>query len=198
MKLVRSALVSAAAAAVVLTPTAALADGYGHADSVGDVQSVASDGQGHVTNTTPTAEPTATLGDITSVRAVNGARSVKVVMHFVELNPGGLAQVHEVMIATPTKARVAYVSAFPGKWGGKASLATVRGKKVSCKVSHRISYAHNKVVVRVPQSCLGHAKKIKVGAATLVADGTKIFFDDAFSAAGQFTDPFVLSPKIHR
>jgi hypothetical protein len=119
-------------------------------------------------------------------------------MHFADLHSGGLAQVHEVFIATPGMNRVAIVSAYPGKWGGKALLRTPKGKKVHCSVRHNIDYAHHKVVVKVPASCLGRPKVIKVGAATLVADGSKIFYDDAYTAGGLFTDPFVLSPRIHR
>lgn len=198
MKFFRSAIVVATAALVPFVPSAAQADAYGHADSTGDMHSVATDSQGKVTDTTSTAEPTATLGDVTSVRAINRGRYVKVVMHYVDLRPAGIFQVHEVMIATRSKARVAMVAAYPGKWGGKATLSTVSGKKVACSVSHSISYAKKKVVVKVPQSCLGHANVIKVGAATLIADGSKIFFDDAYTAGGLFTDPFVLSPRIHR
>lgn len=197
MKLVRT-MVVAAVAALPLIPTAAQADTYRHADSTTDVQSVVSDAQGHVTDTTATAEPTATNGDVSGVRAINGARSVKVILTFRELNAGGLVQVHEVAVATRSKARIAYVSAYGGHWGGKAVLRTPGGKKVRCSVGHHISYGQNKVVVTIPQSCLGHAKVIKVGAATLVADGSKVFYDDAFAAGGQFNDPFVLSPRIHR
>ena len=198
LKFIRSAIVVATAALVPFVPSAAQADAYGHADSTGDLHSVVTDSNGKVTDTTSTAEPTATLGDVTSVRATNRARYVKVVMHYVDLHPAGIFQVHEVMIATRSKARVAMVAAYPGKWGGKAMLRTLSGKKVACSISHNISYAKKKVVIKVPQSCLGHAKVVKVGAATLIADGSKIFFDDAYTAGGLFTDPFVLSPRIHR
>ncbi|MBW8752071.1 MAG: hypothetical protein JF565_11695 [Propionibacteriales bacterium] len=199
MKLVRSAILVAAAAAVALVPTAALADGSGHSDTWSDVQSVPSDAQGNVApGATATAEPTTTNGDLRSVHASNTARKVKVVMQFADLHPGGVAQIHEVFIATPKGARVAFVTAYAGNWGGKAGLQTLHHKKIRCSVGHHIDYAHHKVVVKVPSSCLGHPKVIKVGAATLIADGTKIYYDDAYTTGGSFFDNFGTSPKIHR
>jgi hypothetical protein len=186
MKFVRSIVVVAAATAAALVPTAALANGSGHTDARGDVQSVALDASGKVSNPTATAEPTATNGDITSVSAKNSARKVKVVLHFADLNPVGSAQVHEVAIATPGKNRVAFVRAYPGTWGGTAFLGTTHGKKVRCSVGHHIDYTRNLVVVKVPSSCLGHPKVVKV------------FFDDAYTTLGGFFDTFGLSPKIHR
>lgn len=198
MKLVRSAVLVAAAAAAALVPTAALADGAGHTDAAGDVQSVALDAAGNPTSAPAVAEPTATNGDLTRITARNTARKVKVVLHYTDLSPAGRWQAHEVLIATPNKTRVAFVAAGPGKWGGQATLRTLSFKKVRCSVGHHIDYGHNKVVVKIPASCLGRPKVIKVGAATLVNDGTKIFYDDAYTSNGAFTDTFGLSPKIHR
>jgi hypothetical protein len=198
MRLVRSAvLVAAAAVAVAAVPTAAVADGSSHTDAPGDVQSVAVDANGIPTDTTLTAEPTATNGDITSVHAANGARKVKVVFHFADLRPAGDGEAFSVLIATPTRERLAIVAAQPGHWGGKAILANVHGKKVRCTVGHKISYDRRKVVVKVPRSCLGQPKVIKVGARSFIADGTKLFFDDAYSVAGPLS-PYSLSPRIHR
>ena len=197
MKLVRSAVL-VTAVAVALSPTAAQANSNGHTDSIGDVQSVTADAQGNVTDETTVAEPTATQGDITRVRATNSSRGVKVVLHFAELNTGGIAQVHQVFIATTKMRRVALVSAYPGKWGGKSILRSASGKKVRCSVRHNIDYAHNKVVVKVPASCVGRPKVIKVGAVELMLDGTKIFFDDAYAHLGAWTDNVGLSPRIHR
>lgn len=198
MRLIRSTILVAAAAAVALVPTAALADGSGHIDATGDVQSVALDASGKVSNPTATAEPATTNGDITSVSAKNGARKIKVVLHFADLNPLGSWQVHEVLIATPGKSRVAFIKAAPGHWGGAAFLGTAKGKKVRCSVRHHIDYTRNLVVVKVPASCVGRPKVIKVGGGTLVADGAKVFYDDAYRTLGGFFEAFGLSPKIHR
>jgi hypothetical protein len=198
LRFVRSAILVAAAVTVPFVPTAASANSNSHTDSTGDLQSIASDAQGHITGTTTVPEPTATQGDVTRIKATNGARTVKVVMRFAELNTGGLAQVHEVFIATKKMRRVALVSAYPGKWGGKSILRTPQGKKVRCSVHHHIDYAHNKVVVKVPSSCVGRPKVIKVGAFELMLDGSKVFFDDAYAHLGAWTDDVGLSPKIRR
>ena len=196
MRLIRSAVLVIAASAVALVPTAALADGSSHTDATGDVQSVAVDTQGTPTGVV-TAEPTATNGDITSVHAANGARKVKVVLHFADLHQAGDAQAFSVLIATPKMARLAVVAAKPGHWDGKAILANVHGKKVRCSVGHKISYAHRKVVVKVPRSCLGQPKVIKVGSRSFIGEGSKLFFDDAYAAAGPLS-PYSLSPRIRR
>ena len=198
MRLVRTAILVTAAAAVALVPGAALADGSTHTDPVADVQSVALDPSGQVTNPTATPEPTVSNGDIVSVHATNKVRRVKVVLHFADLHPSGQYQIHEAYIATKGTDRVAVVKAGPGNWGGKVALFTPKLKKVRCAVRRHIDYTHHTVVVKVPSSCLGHPKVIRVGAATLVSEGSKIFYDDGFSTAGGFLDHFALSPQIHR
>ncbi|MGY2877097.1 hypothetical protein ACVW00_004287 [Marmoricola sp. URHA0025 HA25] len=199
MRLVRSALVVAAAAAVALAPATALADGASHTDTTGDVQSVPITGSANVPVGTPaTPEPTVSNGDITSVRATNSARKVKVVLHFADLHTSGEYQVHEAYIATKGADRVAVVTAGPGNWAGKANLFTPKFKKVRCSVRRHIDYTRHTVVLKVPSSCLGHPKVIKVGAATVINEAGKFFYDDGYKTLGGFRDSFALSPKIHR
>ena len=198
MKFVRSAVV-VAAAAVALVPTAAQAAGSSHSDAVGDQHSVAVDSAGHVTDTTSTPEPASTNGDITSIHVVNGSRVVKVVTRYRDLAATGRGLLHELQILSPNRNRLVYIDAYPGRWGGKATMRTAHGKRVSCAVRHRIDYARNVIVVKVPRSCLGRPRVVKVGAATLVGDGAgKIFYDDAYRVGGEWTDTFVLSPKVFR
>lgn len=199
MRFIRSVIVVTAAAAVTLVPAAALADGSSHTDATGDVQSVAMDASGSVpAGTVAVAEPTVSNGDISSVHATNSRRKVKVVLHFADLHPSGQYQVHEAYIQTAGADRIAVVKAGPGYWGGKAALFTPKLKKVRCTVRRHIDYTHHTVVLKVPSSCLGHPKVVRVGAATLVSEGSKIFFDDGFSSNRGFFDNFVLSPKIRR
>lgn len=199
MRFMRSVIVVTAAAAVTLVPAAALADGSSHTDATGDVQSVPITGTANVPVGTPaTPEPTMHNGDISSVHATNSARKVKVVLHFADLQPTGEYHVHEAYIATKGADRVAVVTAGPGNWGGKANLFTPKFKKVRCTVRRHIDYTHHTVVIKVPASCLGHPKVVKVGAATVVNQDSKFFFDDGYKIGGGFRDPFALSPKIHR
>jgi hypothetical protein len=196
MRHVRSAiLATAAAATLVLAPSSALADGASHTDATGDVQSVTIDAEGKPTGA-PAPEASSN-GDITGVRAANGARKIKVVLHFADLHPAGDADAFSVLIATPSMGRLAIVTTRPGHWGGQAFLANVHGTKVRCKVGHRISYDHRKVVVKVPRSCMRQPKVIKVGARSFIGEGSKLSFDDAYAAAGPLS-PYSLSPKIHR
>jgi len=197
MKFVRSAVV-VAAAAVALVPTAAQAAGSSHSDAVGDQHSVAVDAAGHVSDTTSTLEPASTNGDITSIRVVNGSRVVKVVTRYRDLATTDRGLLHELQILSPNRNRLVYLQAYPGRWGGKATMRTAHGKRVSCSVRHRIDYARNTIVVKVPRSCLERPRVVKVGAATLVAAGSKIFYDDAYRVGGEWTDKFVLSPKVFR
>jgi hypothetical protein len=199
MRHVRSAIVVAATAAAALLPTAALADGSSHTDATGDVQSVPISGSANVPAGTPaTPEPTVSNGDITSVRATNSARKVKIVLHFADLHPSGEYQVHEAYIATRHATRIAVVTAGPGNWGGKANLFTPKFKKVRCAVRRHIDYTHHTVVVNVPSSCLGHPKVVKVGAATVINEGSKFYYDDGYKTLGGFRDSVGLSPKIRR
>jgi hypothetical protein len=199
MKLLRPLAALTAAAAVALVPTAADADSLGHRDASGDLRSVAiNPTTGVITPSPSTAEPTKTLGDITAVRVVHGSRTIKVVMHYRDLSKAGFAQVHEYQFLTPSRNRLVYIQAAPGNWAGKAVMRTPHGKRVRCSLSHRIDYALNSVVLKVPSSCLGRPSVIKVGSATIIGYGSKVYYDDARRVGGEWTDPFILSPRIHR
>jgi hypothetical protein len=197
MKLVRSAILVTAALALPLVPAAAHADGSGHTDATGDVQSVTIANH-DVVGTTATPEPATTNADITRVRARNGARAVKVVVRFAALNRTGDLLEHAVAIPSTAKNRLVVVDARAGHWAGKAGLYTPAGKRVTCKVRHKINYDLNKITVKVPQSCLGHPKAIKVGARTFVSQGSTLFYDDAYMTGGWAKDVFAWSPRIHR
>lgn len=198
MKLLRSAVVVAAAAAV-LVPSAAHADADGHRDAVGDVRSVAYDSAtGQVVESPSTAEPAAKLGDIARIKVSHRSSSLTFVLRYRDLAKAGFRHVHEVVIVTPQYARYVDLVAGPGNWKGKAQMSRPNGKKVRCSIDRRIDYRDNVVTIEVPRSCVGNPKVVRVGAVALVGYGAKIFYDEAYSAGGEFTDPFTLSPKIRR
>lgn len=198
MKLLRSAVVLAAAA-VVLVPSAAQADADSHRDAVGDVRSVAYDpGTGKVVESPSTAEPAARLGDMTKIKVSHTSSSLTFVLRYRDLAKAGFRHVHEVVIVTPKFARYVDVVAGPGNWKGKAQMSKPNRKKVACSIGRRIDYGDNVVTIKVPRSCVGSPKVVKVGAVGLIGYGSKIFYDEAYSAGGEFTDPFTLSPKIRR
>jgi hypothetical protein len=198
MKLVRSALTVSAVALVSLMPAAAHADTVGHTDPSGDVRSVQVDGSGNVPDTTSTAEASKTLGDVTRVVVSHRSSSIRVLMRFRSLSRAGFVQVHEFQFVTPTRSRIVYVVARPGQWGGTASMRRMDGRQVACSLTRKIDYVHHTVLVVVPRSCLGRPSRVKVGSATIIGYGSKYYYDDARRAGGEWTDPFVLSPWIHR
>jgi hypothetical protein len=199
VKIVRSVVVISAAAAMALVPVAAQADTKSHHDPSGDVKSVAWDPATNQTTDTPsTLEQSATLGDITKVKVSHGASALTVVLRFRDLAKTGAEQIHEVEILTRTTARFVYVVAAPGHWKGRVVMTKPNHKRVRCSIGGHINYGKNTVTIKVPRSCLGHPDVVKIGAATLVGYGDKMYYDDGYSVAGEFTDPFVLSPKIHR
>lgn len=198
MKLLRSAVV-AAATAVVLVPSAAHADSSGHRDAAGDVRSVAYDATtGKAIGSPSTAEPATALGDLAKIKVSHGRSSLEFVLRYRELVKAGFRHVHEVVIVTPDSARYVDVVAGPGGWKGKAQMSKPSGKKVSCSVGRRIDYGDNTVTIKVPRSCVGNPKVVRIGAVGLIGYDTKIYYDDAYGVGGEYTDPFVLSPKIRR
>lgn len=198
MKLLRSAVVLAAVA-VVLVPSAAHADADSHRDAVGDVRSVAYDPDtDQVVESPSTAEPAAKLGDMTKIKVSHTSSSLTFVLRYRDLAKAGFSHVHEVVIVTPTTARYVDVVAGPGGWKGKAQMSKPNRKKVACAIDRRIDYGDNVVTIKVPRSCVGNPKVVKVGAVAIIGYGSKLFYDEAYSAGGEFTDPFTLSPKIRR
>lgn len=197
MKLVRSVALVAVVTTVALLPSGAQANTSGHSDATGDVQSVTV-ADNHVVESTATPEPTMTDGDITSVRATNGDRAVKVVVRFAALDRTGDFLEHAVAITSSAKSRLVVIDARPGRWAGKATVWSPSIKKVACTVRHKIDYDLDKLTVTVPQSCLGHPKAIRVGARTFVTEGSKLFYDDGYMTGGWIKDLMALSTRIHR
>ncbi len=200
MNLVRSAIVATAATAVALVPTAANADTKSHRDAGGDVHSVAYDPITHNTVNTPsTAEPAAKLGDITKIKVSHTSSTLKFVVHYRDLFKGGSEQIHEFAIATPNRVRYAFVDAAPGRWKGRTVMTKANLKtRVRCSIGRHIDYRHNTITVKVPSSCLGHPKVVRVGVETFIAYGSKMFYDQAYAVGGNYRDLLTPSPKIHR
>jgi hypothetical protein len=200
VKLVRSVIVLSTAAAVALVPAAALADTKSHRDAAGDVRSVAYDPATHNTVDSPsTAEPAAKLGDITKVKVSHGSTSIKFVIRYRDLAKAGSEQIHEIGIASPNGVRYVFVDAGPGHWKGRTLMTKANfKKKVSCHISRHIDYGDNILTVKVPRSCLGHPKVVRVGIESFIAYGSKMFYDQAYRTGGEFTDLLQASPRIHR
>ena len=199
MKLIRSSIVVAVAAAVALVPAAAYADTKSHVDPAGDVRSVAYDPNTGADASTEAAEPAARLGDITKVKVTHGASTIKFTLRFRDLSKAGFAALYEFAIVSPNGVRYANVVAAPGHWKGKAYLTKKpNGKKVRCSIDHHIDYGDNVVVATVPRSCLGRPKVVKVGVEAFIGYGAKIYYDQAYRTGGGYHDLLTPSPRIHR
>lgn len=197
MKFVRPLLVAGFAAVLALQPTSANADTVGHGDASGDVRSLTLDSDFDPDNPSA-AEPNRAIGDVTRVRVTHATNTVRVQMRYRALNRVGFGHQHQFQFVTPSRQRYVFVDAAPGRWGGKATMRTLRGTKVSCRVSHKIDYVNDTVLVVVPRSCLGRPNVVKVGSGTLTGYGSKIFFDDARRVGGELNQRFAFSPWVRR
>ena len=89
--------------------------------------------------------------------------------------------------------RVERIAALAQELGGDGhSLA------VACDVTHRISYDRNRVMLRVPRSCLGAPRWVQVGIRSTVAGATFAYADDARSNGlpSGLQSSLVLGPRI--
>jgi len=192
MKLVRSALV-VAAAAVALAPTAAQAATYRHSDAPGDVTS-------YTTATdTGTPAPDRVEGDVAWNKVRHGSRVVTLTMGYRELTTVD-EKLHAYAIHTSKMTRYVYVLAGAGHWAGKVRMTNAHDKPVRCHVTRRIDYTANTATVRIPRSCLGTPRWVK--AAMFVASFPSptvqfpMYVDDAGSN-GTFQSPR-WSPRVYR
>jgi hypothetical protein len=191
MKLfVRSAILVTAAALVPLMPVAAHAKTYTYEDQTGDVVLFST-----ATGTTSPA-PTQVEGDIVWSQVRHKARKVVLTMRLQELTTANPA-LHWYGIRTGKMKRIVLLEGAPGHWGGKVALFKPSGKKVSCRVTRTIDYTANTATVRVPRSCLGRPRWVKVAMQEATPGPTEktVYVDDARSTGGVIP---VYGPKVRR
>ena len=192
MKLVRSALVVAAAMTVPLVPTAAHADKYVASDALHDVAKL--DG------TTATLQPDRTEGDIVRSSVRHRAKRVILTMRFSELSAVGLGDLHLFAIRSDKLNRLIVVDTGPDHWGGKVFVEKPNGKKVKgCSVRRTIDYAGNTATVSVPRSCLGKPRWVKVAMqhGTFVTQDD-LYVDDARATGLDAAASFHYGPRVYR
>ena len=192
MKLIRSAALVAATVAAVLAPSAAQAKSWSHADATGDVFSAPYKSNAF------TPAPDRVVGDVIGSSIRHKRRAVVMQLQYRDLELGSEINGHIFVIKTPSMRRVvtlAAASAFPN---GRVEVQKPNGKKVSCRVPHRIDYTANTATVVVPRSCLGNPKWVKVAMAGASFTGftstSTMWIDDALST-GTST---VYSPRVYR
>jgi hypothetical protein len=199
--LVRTSLVTAAAAALAIVPlTAANAQTWRHTDATGDVQSVAGDAD------TPTPAPDAVDPDATSVRVSHGPRKVTVRTQFQDLAKAS-DSFYAFLLQVRTNERVhrqLEVDAGPGMWHGQVTFSSPR-KVLHCRgLARSIDYTANTVTVTIPRSCLSNPRWVQVGDAAVKftgLDATDVtagtgYVDDAGSP--DVGNNIAWSPRIHR
>ena len=190
MKLVRSAVLAATVAAAVLAPTAAQANTYNSTDGTGDVVVVTLPGGA----TTPAADRSE--GDIVSSQVKHKARAVILTMHLQQLTAGQTA-LHWFGIKTGKMTRVVLFQTDATHPAGQAALFKLPAKRVACHVGHSVDYATHTVSVKVPRSCLGKPKWVRVAMQEASPTGTsgQVYVDDARNSGG-FLPTY--GPRVYR
>jgi hypothetical protein len=153
-----------------------MADVLVHRDPVGDVA------RAPVGSNVYAPAPTQADGDVVATRVVHARRAIWIQIRFRELVDRGNGNFHLIGIRTPWRTRTIELDALPGHWEGRATTSDGHGRVVACAVTHRISYDRNRVMLRVPRSCLGTPPWIRVGMRSTVAGATYVYSDDARSA----------------
>jgi hypothetical protein len=194
MRLVRSAILAAAAATVVLAPTVADADTYRHTDAVGDVYANVGEAD------TYAPAPDRAIGDVVSNTIKHKKRAVLLQLAYRDLVNNGEIDTHVFFIRTSRMTRTVRLYASSSNPGGKAVMYKGKNNKVRCHVRRHIDYTLNTAKVVVPRSCLGNPRWVKVGMGSVMFSGTTpadtTWVDDALSTG---TDgAAVWSPKVRR
>jgi len=176
MRHVRTAAAVLLGVALAAAPARAGADVLVHHDPTGDVARSA------VGSNLYSPMPTQAHGDIVATRVVHARLAIWIQIRLRELTDHSNGNFHLIGIKTPWRARTIRLDAFPGHWEGTISMTDGHGRPVACAVTHRINYDLNRVMLRVPRSCLGAPKWVRVGIRTTVAGATYAYADDARTA----------------
>lgn len=192
MRLVRAAWPLLLGIALAVQPGTARADVLVHRDPVGDVA------RSPVGSNIYSPVPTQAHGDIVATRVVHARRAIWIQIRFRELTDHSNGNFHLIGIRTPWRSRTIELDALPGHWEGTTTMTDGHGQVVACDVTHRISYDRNRVMLRVPRSCLGAPRWVQVGIRSTVAGATFAYADDARSNGlpSGLQSSLVLGPRI--
>jgi hypothetical protein len=191
MRVVRSALV--VALAILLSwPATAVAEVRSWRDAAGDVA------QSRVGSNAYEPAPTQVQGDIVRTRVAHAKRAIWVQVRFRDLTTTTNGNFHLVRIRSDRRARSIEVDAFPGHWEGAVTVRNERGATVACAVTHRLDYDRNRLVLRIPRTCLGKRSKwVRVGVRSTVAGTTYAYADDARTTGTVGPTPRY-GPRVYR
>jgi hypothetical protein len=186
MKLV--AALAAAVLGVALAPGTASADVSLRRDPVGDMA------RSPIGSSAYVPAPTQAQGDIVATRVFHGRRAIRVQVQLRDLTPAGNGNFHVFVIRSRWRQRTVEIDALPGHWAGRVTTTDGHGRIVPCAVRHRLDYDLNRVMVRIPRSCLHRPPWVQVAVRTTVAGTSHVYADDA-GVAG-FTGAFVFGPRV--
>jgi hypothetical protein len=192
MRVVRPALVVALAVVLLSGPAAAVADVRTWRDPVGDMA------QSRVGSNAYEPAPTQVQGDIVRTRVAHAKRAIWIQVRLRELTTTTNGNFHLVTVKSDRRARTIEIDAFPGHWEGTATVRNQRGVVVACAVSHRLDYDRNRLMLRVPRTCVGKkAPWVRVGVRSTVAGTTWVYADDA-RATGTVGPMPRYGPRVYR
>jgi hypothetical protein len=98
----------------------------------------------------------------------HGTYAVRIRMRYVDLRRIG-TQALEARIRTPQREAIASMGSEPGRRSGSHDFFSDDFPPTTCPgMTHRINYATNMVRMRIPRSCLGRPRWVKVELASLV------------------------------
>jgi len=191
MRVVRSVLVAALAVLLSWPATASAEVRLWH-DPAGDVA------QSPVGSNAYVPAPTQVQGDIVRTRVAHAKRAIWVQVRFRDLTTTTNGNFHLVRIRSDRRARSIEIDAFPGHWEGTATVRNERGTVVPCAVTHRLDYDANRLMLRIPRTCLGKRPPwVRVGVRSTVAGTTYAYADDA-RAIGTVGPVPRYGPRVYR
>jgi hypothetical protein len=195
-----AALTGAVALTVAGMSPASAAD-WAHEDAVGDVESYTYNFKKD-TETGPDAEPANTDTDITRFRANHKVRRVVLETTLRDITADSGAMVYQIRTGTRVYEAVQRLGTDRGM-APAFRLYRISGKRVRCSgVERSVDRTTEQAVVRIPRSCLGHPRWVRVGAIAFNFTETRTafswFMDDALKDGAADPENFGRSPRIWR
>jgi hypothetical protein len=65
-----------------------------------------------------------------------------------------------------------------GSWRGQVTLTRRNGSVAPCRTAHRVDYAADRMVVRIPRSCLGNPRGVQTTVVSVFLGGGRFFIDN--------------------
>ena len=141
-------------------------------DAVGDMW--LQDQQGNVSEA-----PNSRGGDVRRALFRHGRKNVVVRQRFVDLRRSGEYAQYVIRIKSAKGIfRELLVEASTGSWAGKSRVFNRRGNRVECSATHNIDYALNVVVMKLPRTCIGTPRTVRVTASNYRSDVNRHFLMD--------------------